>query len=362
MQPATGRFFEDFVPGQEIRHGTPRTVSEADATLYLALTGSRFLLNCSRPFAQANGLGRMPLDDLLVFHIVFGKSVPDVSLNAVANLGYAQGRFTGFVYPGDTLYARSTVIGLKETSNRQAGIVWVRTLGHRDDGSPAVEFVRWVLVRKRDPESAAPAPLVPELDADVPAGELSLPEELRLEEIDPVWTGSDRFFEDYAVGERIDHVDGMGVMESEHRLATRLYQNPARVHFNDHAERQGRLGACIVYGGHVISLARALSFNGLGNAMRLLAINGGTHANPCIAGDTVFAWSEVLDKAACRGRADAGAVRFRLVATRNRPCEGFPLRATDGRYLPEVLLDFDYWAMVPARAGHASQPGDRPHP
>jgi 2-methylfumaryl-CoA hydratase len=344
----SGRYFEDFELGQKIWHSTPRTVTEADATLYLALTGTRFLLGCSRSFARANGLAQMPLDDLLVFHLIFGKSVPDVSVNAVANLGYAEGRFTGFVYPGETLHGRSTVIGLKETSSGQTGIVWVRTRGYRDDGSPVVEYVRWVLVRKRDPASPAPLPVVPELRASFGSDELSLPEDLRLVDVNPVRTGSAVFFEDLEPGMRIDHSDGMGVMESEHRLATRLYQNTARVHFDDHAERQGRLGACIVYGGHVLSIARALSFNGLGNALRLLAINGGTHANPCVAGDTVYAWSEVLEKVTF-DRSDAGAARLRLVALKNRPCADFPLRDAGGRYLPEILLDFDYWAMLPRR-------------
>ncbi len=295
---ATGNFFEDFHVGQEIRHATPRTVSTGDAALYLALTGSRFLQHCSDPFARSNGLRAAPIEDLLAFHLVFGKTVADVSLNAVANLGYADGRFLGLVYPGDTIHASSQVIGLKETSSRQTGIVWVRSRGWKDDGSPLVEYVRWVMVRKRDPASAAPEPVVPELPAEVAPDRLVVPHGLRATRIESAATGSPYFFEDYVAGEKIDHVDGMGVMESENRSATRLYHNGARVHFNDHAERQGRLGACIVYGGVVISLARALSFNGLGNCLHILAINGGSHVNPCRAGDTVYAWSEVLDTAA----------------------------------------------------------------
>ncbi|MDF1585086.1 MaoC family dehydratase [Marinimicrococcus flavescens] len=345
-----GRFFEDYAVGETLRHATPRTVSEGDTALYLALTGSRFLQHCSAPFARANGLPALPLDDLLAFHIVFGKSVPDVSLNAVANLGYADGRFLAPVYPGDTLEASSRVIGLKETSSAKTGIVWVRTEGRKIDGTPVVDFVRWVLVNKRDPASPAPDPVVPELPAAVPADRLVVPAELRPRNIRPADTGSPHFFEDYAVGERIDHVDGMGVMESEHRLATRLYQNTARVHFNDHVERAGPRGACIVYGGVVLSIARALSFNGLGNVLRILAINGGSHVNPCLAGDTIHAWSEVLERAEFSGRRDVGALRLRLVATRNRPCADFPLHRPEGGHLPEVLLDFDYWALLPARS------------
>ncbi len=349
----TGNFFEDFRPGQTIRHATPRTVTEGDAALYAALTGSRFLQHCSAPFARLQGLPATPVDDLLAFHLVFGKTVPDVSLNAVANLGYADGRFLAPVYPGDTLAAVSEVIGRKQTSAGDTGIVWVRSRGFKADGTPVLDYARWVLVRKRDRASPAPEPVVPELPGHVAPERLVAPAGLAFRRVDPAATGSPFFFEDYAVGERIDHVDGIGVMESEHRLAARLYQNTARVHFNDHAERQGRLGACIVYGGVVISLARALSFNGLGNAMHLLAVNAGTHANPCLAGDTVFAWSEVLDKAPLPGRGDAGALRLRLVATKNRPCHDFPLKDADGRYARDVLLDLDYWALVPTRAAAA---------
>ena len=100
MKTATGNFFEDFHVGQKIAHATPRTLTHGDAALYQALYGSRFALQSSDFFAQEVGLPRSPLDDLLVFHTVFGKSVPDISLNAVANLGYAEGRFLKPVYAG----------------------------------------------------------------------------------------------------------------------------------------------------------------------------------------------------------------------------------------------------------------------
>lgn len=347
---AAGSFLEDLEPGRVLRHAGPRTVGAAEAALYLALTGSRFALQAAEPLARAWGLAACPLDDLLVFHLIFGQSVPDLSVNAVANLGYADGRFLAPVFPGDTLHARSTVIGRKETSSGRTGIVWVRTEGFKADGTPVLSYVRWVLVNKRDPANPPPEAVVPELPAVVPADRLVAPAGLVPRAVDPMETGSPWFFEDYEVGERIDHVDGMGVMESEHRLATRLYRNTARVHFNDHVERQGRLGSVIVYGGVVMSIARALSFNGLGNAWSILAINAGTHANPCRPGDTIYAWSEVLDRAELPGRADLGALRLRLVALKNRPAAGFPLRDPAGAYLPEVLLDFDCWALLPRRA------------
>ena len=77
----------------------------------------------------------------------------------------------------------------------------------------------------------------------------------------------------------------------------------------------------------MISLARALSFNGLANAFHIAAINGGRHVAPLFAGDTVFAWSEVLDKSELPGRSDVGALRLRTVATRDRPCADFPYKS-----------------------------------
>ena len=105
-----GNFFEDFHVGQKIAHATPRTLAHGDAALYQALYGSRFALQSSDTFAQFCGLPRSPLDDLLVFHTVFGKSVPDISLNAVANLGYAEGKFLKAVYPGETLTVNSEIL------------------------------------------------------------------------------------------------------------------------------------------------------------------------------------------------------------------------------------------------------------
>ena len=164
---SAGNFFEDFRLGQTIRHATPRTMTGGDVALYTALFGARFAVQSSAAFAKAIGYPDWPLDDLLVFHIVFGKTVPDVSLNAVANLGYAGMQFLAPVFAGDTLSATSEVIGLKENSNRKTGIVYVRTRGVKQDGTAVLEYVRWVMVRKRDEAAPAPADHVPRLPTAV---------------------------------------------------------------------------------------------------------------------------------------------------------------------------------------------------
>ena len=291
-----GNFFEDFRVGQEIRHATPRTIGEGDAALYLALTGSRFLQHCCDPFARANGLPRAPVEDLLAFHTVFGKTVPDVSLNAVANLGYADGALPRPGLPGR--HARRRLGGDRPQGDLsgQTGIVWVRSRlqGRRrarprlcalGDGAGSATPTR----RRR-------GRVVPELPAAVDAGRLVVPAGLRAARIDPAATGSPHFFEDYAVGERIDHVDGMGVMESrapardpalpEHGAGPlqrpRRAPGPAR---RLHRLRRRR------------DLARPRAHRSTASATRSTssAINAGTHVNPCRAGDTVYAWSEVLD-------------------------------------------------------------------
>ncbi|PJN95071.1 hypothetical protein CNY89_10685, partial [Amaricoccus sp. HAR-UPW-R2A-40] len=290
----SGNFFEDYRIGQTIAHAVPRTVTEGDRALYTALYPTRFALYSSDEFARASGLPRSPIEDLAAFHVVFGKTVPNVSLNAVANLGYAEGRFLAPVYPGDTITSTSEVIGLKENSNRQSGVVYVRSTGRNQHGAPVLTYARWVMVRKRDPEAAVGEAVVPKLAPAVAAADLVLPEGLDFTGYDFGLAGEAHRWGDYAVGEKIDHVDRVTIEEAEHMLATRLWQNTSKVHFDATARPDGRR---LIYGGHVISMARALSFNGLANAAAVMAINAGAHANPCFAGDTISAWSEVLDKA-----------------------------------------------------------------
>jgi 2-methylfumaryl-CoA hydratase len=347
MSDGGGNFFEDFKLGQVIHHATPRTVTSGDVALYLGLFGARFAVQSSDAFARAIGYPQAPIDDLLVFHIVFGKTVPDISLNAVANLGYAACRLRAAVYPGDTLSAVSEVVGLRETSNKKSGVVYVRSTGFKQDGAEVVDYVRWVMVRKRDEAAPSPEPHVPQLPSHVHADALgdAVPV-IDGGAYDARLSGSGRRWGDYQPGERIDHVDGITVEEAEHQIATRLYQNPARIHFNQWAEGQGRFGRRLIYGGHAISLARALSFNGLQNAFHVAAINGGRHVAPLFAGETVFAWSEVLERAEIPGRNDVGALRLRTVATKDRPCEDFPWKEGE-EYDPSVILDLDYWALMP---------------
>ncbi|MCM2563440.1 MaoC family dehydratase [Lutimaribacter sp. EGI FJ00015] len=336
-----GRFFEDYQVGQVIDHAVPRTVGAGERALYHALYPARHALYSSDEFARGCGLPESPLDDLAAFHVVFGKTVPDVSLNAVANLGYAEGRWLRPVYAGDTLRSSSEVIGLKQNSNGKTGVVYVRTRGMNQRDEVVLDYVRWVMVRKSNPDAPAPDTVVPDLKKVLSVDDLVIPEGLDFSNYDFTLAGEPHRWGDYEVGETIDHVDGVTVEEAEHMMATRLWQNTAKVHFDATFRPDGQR---LIYGGHVISMARALSFNGLANAQMIVGLNGGAHANPCFSGLTVKAWSEVLDKAKTNAPG-VGAIRLRLVATRGGA--PFALKGEDGKYLPDVLLDLDYWALMP---------------
>jgi 2-methylfumaryl-CoA hydratase len=344
----TGNYFEDFKLGQEIVHATPRTVTVGDVSLFTALYGPRFAVQSSDAFAHDIGYPRAPVDDLLVFHIVIGKTVPDISRNAIANLGYAEFRFLTPVYPGDTLASVSEVIGVKENSNKKSGTVYVRSTGRNQRGQKVLSYARWVMVNKRDLDALAPTSVVPELASSVDPSTLgaALPK-LDLSGYDYALAGSPKRWGDYAKGDKIDHVDGQTIEEAEHQLATRLFQNTARVHFNQHVEGKGRFGRRLVYGGHIISIARALSFNGLANAFHILGLNGARHVAPSFAGDTIYAWSEVLDKAELPGRDDMGALHLRTFAVKDRPCADFPGLKPGGNHEDGVVLDMDYWVALP---------------
>ena len=345
----SGRFFEDFVLNEVILHATPRTITAGDAALYIALTGARNPLHCSEPFAQSLGYKTTPVDNLLAFHIAFGKTVPDISVNAVANLGYADARFIQPVFVGDTLTTSSEVIGLKQNSNGKSGVVWVRSTTVNQNKVPVMSWVRWVMVHKNNFNTPAPATVIPELPAFVSVEDLQLSPYMSAKYYKTNATGGQYLWEDYQVGERINHAAGMTINESDHSLATRLYQNNARLHFDAHLMKNTPIGQRLVYGGVVISACRALSYEGLENALSILAINGGTHANPSFAGDTIYTITEVLDKWPLPKRTDIGALRLRMVGVKNMPAHELVDVKTEAGYHPNVVLDLDYTVHMPRK-------------
>ncbi len=354
MKVSKGRYFEDFAIGQHLVHAVPRTLHGGDISTYISLTGDRHPLAASTELARSFGFQREVLPDLLVFHIVFGKSVPDISHNATANLGYADVRFLRPVYPGDTLLSESEVIGLREVSSGEAGVVYVRTRGVNQKGQEVLSFVRWVLIPKHDKTAALGVNQVPALPSVVTVDRLPVPDVMNLQRFaDLAWAmPPGDYWDAYAVGERLDHPDAMTIEEADHVQATRLYHNTAQVHFDQLAMTGSRFGKRLVYGGHVISIAMALSQNGLGTALRIAAWNGGVHVSPTFAGDTLRAFTEVVEKVEFPHRTDVGALRLRLQAVKNTTAAELPsiLPLLSGTKEPRIVLELDFWALLPRAA------------
>lgn len=350
---STGRFFEDFGIGQHLVHAIPRTLHGGDISAYMALTGERHPLTSSTELARSLGFQREVIPDLLVFHTIFGKSVPDISHNASANLGYADVRFLRPVYPGDTLVAESDVIGLREVSSGEAGVVYVRTRGTNQKGQEVLSFVRWVMVPKRDKTQACNVNSVPQMPAVVSVDRLPVPETMNLQRFpDLAWAfGATTRWDDYEVGERLDHPDAMTIEEADHVQATRLYHNTAQVHFDALRMIDTKFGKRIVYGGHVISIAIALAQNGFQTGLKIAAWNGGVHAEPTFAGDTLRAFTEVIECAELPTRPDVGALRLRLSAVKNVSAAELasvpPLLS--GTKDKRIVLELDYWQLFPRR-------------
>jgi 2-methylfumaryl-CoA hydratase len=340
-----------------ISHPTPRTLTDGDRSLYIALTGARDAVASALTVSEAVGLRRQPLDAFLVFNLAFGKTVPDISLNAVANLGYADGRFLAPVHSGDTLRVESEVIGLRETSNGKGGVVYTRSTAYNQHDAAVLTWVRWVLVHKRDPQSPTAPMVVPRLPNAVAVQDLVVPEYgLRGARI-AAFTGSSDFWEQYEPGERIDHPSAMTINDSDHSSATRLYQNNAKVHFDARLMQGTPAGKRLVYGGHIISVCGALAYDGLENVLGLLALNGGSHVAPTYAGDTVCCATTVLERIGLPQQG-VGALRLRTIGAKN--IDGphqivFPAESGAKADAPGVVLDLDYTVLLPRNPATTSQ-------
>jgi 2-methylfumaryl-CoA hydratase len=166
--------------------------------------------------------------------------------------------------------------------------------------------------------------------------------------LDALATGGARLWDDYAPGETIDHPGGMTLEEAEHMLATRLYQNTARIHFDAFLARGNQFGKRLIYGGHVISVCRALSHDGLENAFAVAAIHGGSHANPTFAGDTIYCRHVVTAREEVPGRRDLGMLRLRMLGVKNHALAELPGIASGEKH-PAVVLDLDYSVLIGRR-------------
>ena len=145
-----GRYFEEFQLGDVYEHRPGRTITEADNIWFSLLTMNTHPLHCDAEYARASEFKRPLVASPLTLAVLVGMSVSDISQKAIANLGWKEIRMTAPVFPGDTLYAESEVLEVRESKSRPTqGIVTVRTRGRNQQGTLVCEFLRTMLIPKR---------------------------------------------------------------------------------------------------------------------------------------------------------------------------------------------------------------------
>jgi 2-methylfumaryl-CoA hydratase len=279
-----GNFFEDFELGQTIDHATPRTITEGDRALYGSLYPTRFSLPSSAPFAAQCGLVGAPVEELIGFHIV-----PQDGARHLAQ----RRRQPGTPSAGSigrsrraTRCAPPEVTGLKENSNGKSGVVYVRSTAVDQHGAVAIDWARWVMVHKRDHSAPAPATMVPDLAAAVAASDLIVPDGLDFTGYDFAAAGEPHRFDDYEVGEKIDHVDGVTLTDAEHMMA----HLPVAEHGEGPLQHRGAARrVTAIYGGHIISMARRCRSTASRTRSSSRRSTRGTH-RPGVRRATVYAW------------------------------------------------------------------------
>jgi 2-methylfumaryl-CoA hydratase len=310
----------DFELGATYEHPWDVTVGDGAVALFQASFQDAIPMYASRTFAAQFGFKQAPLHPLLCLNLALSFSVHDISEQAIAHLAYLDVRFPEAGNPGDTVTARSTVLGVKPASSGDKGVVHVRTALTNEHDKVLCAFERKALVRagRLAARPAGPPPsgrLTPEL-----AGLARLPPELQKPALPRARLGFGGFYEDFSPGQIYLHDIGKTVGESEHMQLTALVRNSHPLHFDelycrDHSFAKTR----VVYGGLVFAWVATLAARDLaGNALWEVGFDQGAHPSGVIAGDTLYAASKVIDKKEGPG---AGEVTFRLVGVKNITAE-----------------------------------------
>jgi len=145
-----GRYLEDFQVGDVYEHRPGRSITETDNTWFTLLTMNQHPLHFDREYGAKTEFGQVLVNSCLTISLVTGMSVSDISQKPIANLGWDKVRLTGPVFVGDTLYAESTVLAIRESGSRpNQGIVTVESRGLKQDGQQVISFERSMLIPKR---------------------------------------------------------------------------------------------------------------------------------------------------------------------------------------------------------------------
>lgn len=146
-----GLFFEDFEEGAIINHALSKTIFESDNNFFSLLTMNHHPVHTNIDYAEKNQHGKILVVGTLVFSIIVGMTVPDISGKAIANLGYEDIKHIRPVFLNDTLYAKTRIISKRESKSKaDRGIVYVETIGFNQNGEDVISFRRNVLIKKRE--------------------------------------------------------------------------------------------------------------------------------------------------------------------------------------------------------------------
>lgn len=310
IRKKTGNFLEDFRIGQVLRHKVGKTVTEGLVNAFTEFSMTTNPLHKNRRYAQVYGFRDMLLPPGLVMAVVFSQSVEDISENARANLEYVDMRFGVPVYVGDTIESTSLVLGVTPSGRDPSlGVVHVQTTGRNQHDEVVLTYERKVQVWKLDRDAE-----VAKASADAPP----VPCTLTLPAYDPATpyralrhlSNSDTYFEDFTVGDTIEHSRGR-TMTAEHIALTAMLDNTSQVHCNQHMIDQNPErfvgGQLIIFGGIPFQLCLGLSSPDVAdNSLGDIAYKTGRHSAPLFAGDTVFASTEVTGRREFASRPDLG--------------------------------------------------------
>ncbi|MEM9194578.1 MAG: MaoC family dehydratase [Myxococcota bacterium] len=326
--PSYGRRLDDFEEGAVYPHPWEVTLDWG----LLALTRASFLdaapVYASAAFARELGFREHPVPPVLLLNLGLSFSVHDISEQAIAHLAYLDVYFPNPCYVGDTVRATSKVLGKKPSSAGDKGVVHVRTVVENQDGVVVCSFERKALIRagavfgrpKAFLEAAQPDPLGRRHPVNL--DQLS---------VRPGRSGAFAgFFEDFEPGKVYAHQNGKTIGESEHMQLTLLYRNSHPIHFDEEYCRAGNSfkGTRVVYGGLVFATIASLASRDVaGNSLWDMGFDAGAHPGGVVAGDTLFAASQVLDRTVVDDA--CGDVTFRLVGTRNVPTQKLLSRGVD---------------------------------
>lgn len=322
IQPKYGRLLDDFQAGDVYHHPWEVTIDDGMLAMFAASFLDPNPLYSSRRFAQELGFRDRVVHPLVMLNLALSFTVHDVSEQAIAHLAYIDLKFPNAAYSGDTLSVYSEILGVRVSESKpDRGIVHLRTTGVNQDGIVVVTFERKALIPAGKLEGRAhPTPSAADVPRDPSPSNrsLAIPVELRSEIKTPNWPGRPRgLFEDFEVGDVILHSNGHTVGESEHMQLTILTRNSHPLHFDEvYSREHSFMKTRVVEGGLVFAWVASLaSRDTTANALWEVGYDKGSHPNPVLAGDTLYAASQVIDKQDRDER--TGIVRFKLIGVKN---------------------------------------------